>query len=213
MKNVFLLLDGHPSRDLIREYFAGINASVTNLDPRLSADELRKKEPELFVLAEEHATYHILYRLKNYATIVITDDGTPGDLISSPGKTKRATATWPVKEEDFLRLSAEMARLSQRRLFSAIVRIFSTESDGAYMGQSIDFSSSGMAFRAKENFCVGDVLDISLSLPSRNENLKLPVEITRIVERREREESVYGARFTGMDGTTHSRLRNFISGG
>lgn len=212
MKNVFLLLEGHPSRDLVAGYFAGVNATVNDLDPDLSADELRRKRPELFVLAEEHATSHLLYLLKEYAVIVLTDDGSPGEVRSSPAKSKLATATWPVEEGDFLRLSAEMARLSQRRLFRAVVRIFSAESDRAFMAESIDFSNSGMAFRTGEALQVGDAFDVSLSLPSRGDSLKLPVEIMRIVERREKEESVYGARFTGMDGTTHSRLREFISG-
>lgn len=213
MKNVFLLLDGHPSREPVMKYFAGVNASVTALDPEFSPEDLREKAPDLFVLAEEHATSHLLYRLKDYATIVITDDGNPGDVNSSPSRSKRATATWPVMAEDFLRLSAEMARLSQRRLFRAIVRVFSARSNKSSMAQSIDFSSSGMAFRAEEKFSVGETLEVSVSLPGANESLKLPVEIMRIVERREREESVYGARFAGIDGETLSRLQGFIAGG
>ena len=106
---------------------------------------------------------------------------------------------------------AFFAELGEKR-FRAIVRIFSAESDRTFMAESIDFSNSGMAFRTREDLQVGDAFDVSFSLPTRSECLKFPVQIMRVVERREEEESVYGARFTGIDGTTQSRLREFITG-
>ena len=99
--------------------------------------------------------------------------------------------------------------MSERKTFRTIVRFFPEGSEYTYMGQSIDFSLSGMAFKAPCHVEAGTRGDISFTLPGVEGSVRFRIEIMRssIVD----EETVYGGKFLNPDSNTLRTLDSFIT--
>ena len=76
------------------------------------------------------------------------------------------------------------------------------------MGQSVDFSFSGMSFKTQYQLDLGTRVEISLSLPDVDNSIMIPLEIVRNVP--EGKLITYGARFTTLASSTRELLEKFV---
>jgi len=207
LKNVYLLRDEGRHWDEIEGYLRGVNANIFHFRDDINPRDLKKAPPDIFVIGEQPGSSLLTYRLRNHVIMVVRDGGIPGAVSPAPNNPKLVTVNWPMTSAAFLKLSAELARLSERRVFRALLRIF--PKDGApAMGRSLDFSHSGMALRTTHRLAIGAEMEISLSLPNLDKSVRFPVQIVRSSP--DGEESDYGVRFVGLDEEQQKILDEFI---
>jgi len=208
VKNVYLLPDKGRHWDEIEGYLRGVNATVIHFRDDIDPRDLKKPPPDIFVIGEKSGSSLLSYRLRNYVIIVVRDGGVPGAVSPAPNNPKMVTVNWPISADAFLKLSAELARLSERRVFRALLRIFPQGGGTPTIGRSMDFSHSGMALRTAHHLAIGARMEISLSLPNMDKSVRFPVQIMRNAP--DGEEAEYGARFIGLDEERRKILDEFI---
>jgi hypothetical protein len=207
LKNVYLLRDEGRHWDEIEGYLRGVNARIVHFQDDIDPRDLKEAPPDIFVIGEQSGSSLLTYRLRNHVIMVVRDGGVPGAISPAPNNPKLVTVNWPMTSAAFLKLSAELVRLSERRVFRALLRIF--PKDGApAIGRSLDFSHSGMALRTTHYLAIGARVEISLSLPNMDRSVRFPVQIARSSP--DGEESDYGARFVGLDEEQRKLLDDFI---
>jgi hypothetical protein len=210
MLNVYLLKDdGDHWRDVER-CLRSVNANVIPLDPDAGPDDL-DMTPNLVIVGEGAWNEILDFRLRKQVMIIIGQGGVPGTITPAPDNEKRVSVSWPLTSEKFLNLTSELSRLAERRMFKAILRLFQGDDEFPAMGQSIDFSSSGLAFRARSDFEIGERIDVSFSLPRVERSLRLPVEIMRKDD--DAGGMTYGVRFLGLNALDRRAIDNFIMQG
>jgi hypothetical protein len=208
MLNVYILKDeGNHWREVER-CLQSVNANVIPFDPKIGPDGLTKT-PGLVIVGEGAWSELLDFKLRKQVVIVIGRSGDAGTITPDPDNEKRVSLCWPVTTQKFLNLTSELSLLAERRVFKAILRLFQGESDFPVMGQSIDFSSSGLAFRAQSDFEIGERIDVSCSLPGVETSLRIPIEIVRKAD--ETAGIIYGARFLGLDALDRRAIEKFIT--
>jgi hypothetical protein len=208
MLNVYLLKDNNDHWREIERCLQSVNANVIPLDPAAGPDDL-KRTPNLVIVGEGSWNEILDFRLRKQVMIIIGRGGEPGTITPEPDNEKRVSVTWPVTSNEFLKLTSELSLIAERRTFKAILRIFQGDSDFPSMGQSIDFSSSGLAFRAQNDFDLGERMDVSFSLPGVEVSLRVPIEIVRKADGSAG--ITYGARFLGLDSMDRKAIDKFIT--
>ena len=167
-----------------------------------------KTAPGLVIVGEGAWNESLDFKLRKQVMIIIGRGGDPGTITPDPDNEKRVSLCWPVASTKFLKLTSELSLLAERRTFRAILRLFQGDDDFPAMGQSIDFSSSGLAFRTQSDFTLGERINVSFSLPGVETSLRMPIEIVRKAD--ETAGMVYGARFLGMDSMDRRAIDKFI---
>jgi len=209
VKNVYLLPDEGPHWDEIKGYLRGVNANVVPFRDDIDLEVLKEVPPDIFVVSEKSLTSLLSFRLRKYAMIVVREGGEPGAASTAPDNPKVVTVDWPIASDDFLKLSAELVRLSERRIFRALLRIFTEDGGTPAIGRSLDFSHSGMGLRTAHYLAIGARAEVSISLPNLDEgSVRLPVQIVRSSP--DGEETDYGAAFIDLDGERRKIIDEFI---
>ena len=207
MLNVYTIKDEGDHWREVERLLESVNANVLPLDPNCGPDDL-KRTPNLVIAGEGVWNEFLEFKLRKQVIIIIGQSGEPGKITPAPDKNRRVNLCWPVTSEEFLNLTSELSLLAERRAFKAILRLFQGDNDFPAMGQSIDFSSSGLAFRAQSDFDLGERIDVSFSLPGVDTSLRMPVEIVRKAD--EIAGITYGARFLGLDAQDSRAIDKFI---
>jgi hypothetical protein len=209
--NVYILKDDGDCWPDVERCLRSVNANVIPIDPDCDPDDLKKRTPNLVIVGEGAWNEILDFRLRKQVMIIIGQKGRPGTITPSPDNEKRVSVGWPVTAEEFLNLTSELSRLAERRTFRSILRLFQGDSEFPVMGQSLDFSSSGLAFRSQGDFELGERLDVSFSLPGLETSLRLTVKIMRKAD--EVGGTTYGARFLGMDALDRRVVDEFVMQG
>jgi hypothetical protein len=211
VKNVYLLPDKGRHWDEIEGYLRGVNANVIHFREDIDPQDLEMAPPDLFIISEKSSSSLLIYRLRNHVIMVVREGGVPGAISPAPNNPKLVTVNWPITSSAFLKLSAELTRLAERRVFRALLRIFPAGGGTPAIGRSMDFSHSGMALRTTHHLAIGARVEISLSLPNMDASVRFPVQIARNAP--DGEEAEYGARFIGLDEERRKILDEFIMQG
>ena len=208
MKNVYVFPDDGPHWDEIEEYLRSVNAKIVHFHDDVDPQDLKKVPPGICVIGEKSNSSLLSYRLRNHVIIVVRDKGAPGEISPAPNNPKMVTVNWPMTAEAFLKLTAELAKLSERKMFRTLLRIFPEDGSSPAIGQSLDFSHSGMGLRTAHYMAIGARVEISLSLPKLDKSVRFPAQIARSSPGSE--ETDYGAMFTGLDEERRKILDEFI---
>jgi hypothetical protein len=208
VKNVYLLPDEGPHWSEIEEYLRGVNANVIRFRDDIDLEDLKEVPPDIFVVSEKSCTSLLSFRLRRHAMIVVGEEGEPGSSSTAPDNPKAVTIVWPMASDDFLKLSADLASLPERRMFRALLRIFPGEGGSPCIGRSLDFSHSGMSLQTGHHLARGTTMEISLSLPNLAGSIRLPIQIVRSSPGDG--ETVYGARFVDLDEESRRIIDEFI---
>jgi len=118
----------------------------------------------------------------------------------------------PVDREVFLDRVASMQKRSMRRVFEIVVNIKPASGNIKYVGKSLDFSRSGMAFECGADFSSGERLSVSFVDPRNRKRFLLGAEVVRKQVKLVSGTALYGVRFVEIGEQDVSDLMNFIGG-
>lgn len=211
VRTVLLVRDAGGFWAEVESHLAKVNARVVACTAPELATALDEVGPDLVVLGE--AVHRTLGGVLTRPQIVVRREPTPAVQVVDGARPALAFAGWPLPEATFLELTARMLRVSERRTFRALIRIFRPRVRESLMGISLDFSLSGMALRTDQALELGETLVISLHLPGGKGSLSLLSEVTRTATDPTDGTTYYGARYVNLDPPTRQTLREFVWSG
>jgi hypothetical protein len=212
MKRICLIRGTGECWRRIEEFLGGVNAAVVVMDGEPRQEEVMGHHPDLLIT--DSRVHHNMLRWLGGMPVIVVKEGTPPTamLRETAGRNLLITG-WPLERSRFLDITSNMLSIAPRRVFRTLIRIFSEGDDIGSLGQSTDFSLSGLAFKTENTFSHGNEITISFSIPEASRSLRIRVEIVRKASAGEDGRSVYGARFLEIDAEDRRLLTTFILGG
>lgn len=202
MKTICIIKDGRPFWNEVTGYLKAVNAEVIPMDFRSLLQSIAEKNPDI-VIAGERAYKEVSSIPKNIPKIVITE----GNIVETKSE-DICFLRWPVRREIFLDATSKFLYVSERRAFKTVITI--SHKDRTYLGKSIDFSLSGMAFKVDRPLNSGDILTISFYIPGADKRLNIDAEVMRNSIDSKDNSVYYGAKFLDMDKNTKDLIEGFI---
>jgi hypothetical protein len=209
LKRICLIEDERPPWREVKNFLGGVNAELVVLSGAPPGDEVLGLDPNLIV-ANARAHHALLHRIRNIPVIVIKEGTPPVVLVREAGERNLVITGWPLRKEQFLEMTSRMLTIAPRKVFKSLIRIFRQGEDLGALGQSKDFSMSGMAFRSELKLRKGARITVSFSLPEDGRNLRLGAEVVRVALDDEKERVLYGARFQDVTSREAGLLSAFI---
>lgn len=204
MKTIYLIKDERPFWEEISEYLRTVNAKTYSFDSSSFSQKLPIKNQDL-IIGSVRIYKKLLAISQNIPRLIITD-GT----ISESTSNDIHFLKWPTSKEAFLEITSRLIAVSLRRNFKTIVSIILKDDNETSMGQSLDFSMSGLSFKSERTFDVADILRINLFIPNFSERVSFDVEIMRSYFDPEDAAIHYGVKFLNVDEKMKEVLENFI---
>ena len=211
MKSVYLLRDKRAFWEEIKSHLRGINASIVECRDiaGLDTENFHRNPPSLFITGIDNSDRLLNFQFRNFGIVIISDSGSPGEISPSPLNARWVTVQWPLSKAAFLKLTGEFKQQSERIPFRTVIRLFPEDEHPSFLGQSVDFSLTGICFESDRSFLVDNLLEVSFSPPGNIENITLKC---RIVRRSDDENPVrHGAKFLELTPVTRKDLETFMS--
>lgn len=205
-KNIGILCDERPFWDELAEFLREVNAKLF-MAPAASWEVLGRRPLDLLVLSAE-AHGELPARRHHLATLVVHDEP-PRQLAAAP-PASLARVAWPLRKEQLHTVTSRLLQIPPRREFHSLIRFFFPGQDRSWIGRTVDFSLSGLAFSSDEALEPGTVVDASLSLPNHGSSLRLSLEVMRKRPAAHGEPSTYGAQFVGIDARSATIIEEFV---
>lgn len=210
VRTVLVVREGPIPWDDVKRLLARANARLVECTLAQLADVAGRTSPDLVVLSEDaHRAAGSSLQLPQ---VVMRATGKTGVIMPNGAKPPRAWVSWPLDESTFLEVTARMLRVSERRTFRVLIRIFLPRSGEWFLGRSQDFSLTGLAFHLDRAFTPGEPLVVYLHLPGEGGPVQFDVEVTRTTVNPEDGRAYHGARFVQSDPELRRKLNDFISG-
>lgn len=208
VRTVLVVSEGEfPWADLKR-LLAKANARIVECTLARFAETAGRTKPDLVVLDEQ--THRTAGSSLQHPHVVVRTGAASGVTIPAHARPPVAWVSWPVDDDVFLEITARMLRVSERRTFRALIRVFVPRSGQWFMGRSEDFSLTGLAFHCDRSFAPGEPLVVSLHLPGRAGGVEFSVEVTREVVNPADGKTYLGARFVRLEPAVRRKLDDFI---
>lgn len=208
MRTVLLVSEGEfPWADLKR-LLAKANARIVECTFARFAETAGRTKPDLVVMDEQ--THRAAGSSLQHPHVVVRFGAASGVTIPAHAQPPVAWVSWPVDDSVFLEITARMLRVSERRTFRALIRVFVPRSGQWFMGRSEDFSLTGLAFHCDRSFAAGEPLVVSLHLPGGAGGVEFSVEVTREVVNPADGKTYLGARFVRLEPAVRRKLDDFI---
>lgn len=118
----------------------------------------------------------------------------------------------PVEKLRFLATVSEFLKRAQRRVFKIVVTIIPDGTNIRYLGTSIDFSQSGMAFESSAALEKGQFISVSFVNPKNRNRLLFKGEVIRRAGPLMGKSAFYGVQFARMTEPQQGELREFLTG-
>jgi hypothetical protein len=210
IKRICLIRDDRPLWVKVAEYLQEVNAETITLEGDPLPGEIQSTRPNLIILnARVH--HGMGHRFSHTPMMVIKEGTPPVALIRETAERNLFITGWPLGNKQFLEITSRLLTIAPRRIFKTLIRIFVTGDDHGFLGQSRDFSLSGMAFMAERDLKNGEKIHVSFSIPEKNKSLRLGAEVTRRSSTQEEDgRYLYGARFEGLGDEDRNTLTSFI---
>ena len=212
MKKICLIRGGGEYWRKIEDFLGVVNAAVVVMDGEPRQEEIMGHHPDLLI-TDSRVHHNMLRWLGQMPVIVVKESTPPTTMLREAADRNLLITGWPLEKSRFLDITSSMLSIAPRRVFRTLIRIFSEGDDIGSLGQSADFSLSGMAFKAEMRFSRGDEITISFSIPEASDSLRIGIEIVRSASAGEDGRSVYGARFLNVAAEDRRLLTTFILGG
>lgn len=211
MKKICLVRDDRKFWETIEKYLGDVNAEAVLMAGDCGSDDVLAQKPDL-VIANALFHHSISRRLKQYPIIVIKE-GTPPVTMAGTSSNRNLIITgWPLQKGDFLEMTSQMLAIPPRKVFRTIIRVYAGDDEIGSLGQSVDFSLSGIAFKTSREFSVGSRIIISVTLPETEERLRLHAVIQRCNLAGRDGNTIYGASMKEIPAADKRMLRDFILG-
>ncbi len=205
MKTICIIKDGRPFWNDITEYLKAVNASIFPLDLKTLLQSVSEKNPAI-VIAGERAYREVSAIPQGIPRLVIAE----GNIAESKSRDVYFLK-WPASRESFLEMTSRLLYISERRHFKTVISIAPKGKNETYLGKSLNFSMSGMAFKVDKPLSQGDILTISFFIPNSNKRLILDAEVMRSSVNPDDGSVYYGSRFLSVKEEIKDDLESFIS--
>ena len=204
MKTICLIRDERPFWEEIAVYLKTVNAKILVLYNISFLQGLSGKDQDL-IIGSIRIYKKLISIPQDIPKLIITDGTFP------EGKSgNNYFINWPISKDTFLEVTSKLLSVSERRIFKTIISIIRKGDVKTSMGQSFDFSMSGMSFKADGTFNTGDILKLGFFLPNFNERLSFDVEVIRSCFDPADASIHYGARFLNIEGKIKDAIEVFI---
>lgn len=203
MKTICIIKDERSFWEEIEGYLKDVNARVFSFDSP-SLECLSERNQDL-IIGNVRIYKKLISIPQNIPKIVITDETIPDDKSRDIYFIK-----WPISKDTFLEITSRLLSISLRRTFKTIISITSKVDNETCIGQSLDFSMSGMSFKSEKSFNVGDILKLGFFIPNFSERVSFDAEVMRSYFDPDDVSIHYGARFLNIDEKMKKVLEGFI---
>lgn len=208
-KNIYIIKDGSTFWKKIEWLLTNVNAKIFTFNEQSAPDIKFDPKPDL-VIAAEPVYKRISFLFQNYPRLIIQDSDSFNPTIHESKDKEYGIASWPVEDGAFLELTSSMLNLPERKVFRTLIRIFPFGKETFYIGQSENFSLTGIAFKSEANLNHGDGVTISFHVPVISANLKLDAKVVREYYIKDSDATFYGARFIDVDDKDKDILFKFV---
>jgi hypothetical protein len=209
LKKICLIKDERPLWAEVEKYLGGVNAQLLILSGQPDGVEIVRFQPNL-IIANARAHHELSHRIRKFPVIVLKEGTPPVALVRDAAERNLMITGWPLQRGQFLEITSRMLSVAPRRVFRTLIRIFAEGESQGSLGQSKDFSRSGVAFKTERTLKRGEQVTISFSLPEESTSLRLGAEIVRVTPDQAEGSALYGARFTALTAEKTGLLNNFI---
>lgn len=207
MKTIWLVKDGSPFWGTVNAYLSAVNAKVTFVRAEVLGENIEKRaSPDLIITGRGHLD--AVAGLPRELSRLVVAEG----MSSGEGSRGVYLLRWPALREAFLEMTSRLLYISDRRLFKTVISVSPKGSENIFLGKSMNFSTTGLAFKLDRELSVGDVVVLSFFTPDSEDRLRVEAEVTRCSVDPEDGSSYYGARFLGVKGAVRRELELFING-
>lgn len=204
MKTICVIKDGRLYWSDIEGYLKTANANVTALDLKSVLQGISDKNFDI-VIAGERSYREISAIPQNIPKLVISE----GNIEENRSK-GIYVLKWPASKEAFLEMTSRLLYISERRVFRTVITASYKGRPETFLGKSLNFSMSGMAFKLDKPLKIGDILAISFFIPNSDERLNIDMEVMRISNDPADGSVYYGAKFLNIEKGAKEDLDNFI---
>jgi len=201
VKTICLLRDERPFWPDISRGLESVNALLTN--------DISAGRPDLIItgpdtLGSLPASVEGISKLVIVGKGARTPDIKPRDI---------HYIEWPVSKETFLETTSRMLYIQERRVFHALISITLKGKNETYMGNSENFSISGVAFKVDAPLKTGDTVTIGFYMPNIARRINVDAEVVRATQDPSDRSAYYGAKFINMGTAEKKLLGDFIEKG
>jgi len=200
VKTICILRDARPFWPDISRGLESVNALLTN--------DISAGRPDLIITGPD-ALKSLPPQAAGIPKLVIVGKGSPVPDIKPRDLNY---IEWPVSKEVFLETTSRLLYIQGRRVFHALISITLKGKDETYMGNSENFSLSGLAFKVDAPLKTGDTVTIGFYMPNIARRINVDAEVVRAT----RDPSglvYYGAKFINMGTAEKKLLGEFVEKG
>lgn len=209
LKNIFIIGDNEPLWAEVKKFLTNINTTCFTLNHGPDLAMLESLDPALLIMNSR--TYLTMPPLADgHMKLIINDDGSSTPLLQEGSGKGVVIVDWPQEERAFLRLTSRLLAVSPRRSFKALIRILPKGDTITYMGESEDFSLTGIGFRTNRTLQQGDEVAISFSVPANRQAANFEAEVVRCLPCHVDDATRYGARYVNLASDTEEVMNKFI---
>ncbi len=204
MKTICLVRDGRPFWQEVESYLKAVNARVFASEYKTLQQDILSKKPEIVIAGER--SYREVLSIAQFIPKLIIYEGKADEINTKDVYFLR----WPEGRSSFLEITSRLLYISERREFKTVINISFKDRKETFLGKSVNFSMTGMAFKFEKDMNLRDIVTVSFFLPGNAGRISIEAEVMRQSTNPDDKTTYYGARFLNLSGDTKNILENFI---
>jgi hypothetical protein len=209
LKSIFMIGRNEPHWADVKQFLSKIDATVFTLNYDDDLGMLESMNPSLLIM--NPGTYFEMPSLADsFMKLIIKEEEFPTPSLQAGGGKRAVVIDWPQEERVFLKLVTKLLAVSPRRSFRALIRILPRGGSVNYMGESEDFSLTGIGFLSKYELQPGEEVEISFSVPTNRQTANFDVEVVRCLPCDDDQANRYGARYVNLTPHIQEVMDKFI---
>lgn len=209
LRSICILKGDEPFWADVKKFLSRANAPFFTLDPDTDLTVLDTMLPSLLLMNLD--AYFTLPSLPGgFMRLVISEEEVSTQFIRPGSGRKVVMIGWPQDESIFLELTSRLLSVPPRRFFKALIQILPKGDNVAYVGESENFSLTGLGFSTNHALHQGDKVKISFAVPSNRVRAELEAEVVRCLPGCNDQSASYGARYLSLDPNVKTVMNNFI---
>lgn len=213
MKRILIIKDSNACWTTVEYLFREVNAEIVSLDGDTDMDLAGAAQPDLVMISGANLSRLPPALRKKPRIVFVTENTSGGEQPLPPRENDQQLLWWPRDRARLREIASVVLGISPRKKFKTLIRVFRGEDKQGFIGSSIDFSLTGMAFSAESTVVYGSQVDISLSLPRDNESLRFSLNVLRCTDEELGGVRHYGGEYVNMPKDTLKRITSFLYDG